>query len=923
MAIYGRRSASDFYSYKDWNNTLFNALNGGIDGANSVIGQIKAKKQGATGGGTFNSDGSLIGNTKGLKALNANNTTGVAGSATAGSATTSAAGVSGTGVGTNGGIGGGSAKGFGSGMAWGAIGKAGNDLSQLGVNLIGNQYKSDAQRIAYGDSTYSSVSRKDLNKNLRNYTNMLNNEAFASNSNNMTDLAKELEDGDIYRSISQNPTRGQNAAALTQSVLNNTGKGFEIGSKIAGPWGGLIGAAAGTIAGTIGGLFRKRSGRERMAKIREAEQRANINKNAQIQDSIANLNTRNMNNYFAQTAAYGGKLYSQGGRLIKKYAHKFADGGLMENDTKIGSNATSFPGITEFNTGGSHEENPYGGIPQGIAPDGAPNLVEEGEVKIGDIVGGINQYILSARLVIDGETASQFGINPKFVGLTYADAFRQAYKPYKERTGNAEVKNEIAHLCNIFQQAQDAEKAKREMQEQLAVMASMPPEQQAQLMNMEAQEQTATQGADSPQDSASEPQDNINQQALQEVAAPQASGSPDAAQQSQLSPEEQAVMQQQMAGGQPMMAYGGKVRRYDFGGALNVLKKYKNHKFENGGFSPRSQWPYYNMPLGMENSADEFDYPSPLGEYPKSSAELSDDTKAIWEPSPRRPVGNIRQGVRWRRIERMQPELVDEDEPEEDELPKNIQDAARIEWAKRHPASDDEESPAAKRDRILDELGDGYERYARHLDKSGIVGNALLLANHDRYKLNAEKYNDIIKEGLGKSMVSAAQVGHDYRPNYVDPNFDNHLLQSSTSQALRNAAMQSSGNRSMAAALAANIYKNANEARGKQLYQALVANEDIRNKAYQANKAIEQDNARNKLSADTQNAASARAAYDEIEKTTASADQYNKKLRFDLAQNMINLMSKYGVNARNKHRLNVMIANGLYGKGAESVAPNN
>jgi hypothetical protein len=38
-------------------------------------------------------------------------------------------------------------------------------------------------------------------------------------------------------------------------------------------------------------------------------------------------------------------------------------------------------GITEFNVGGTHEENPYGGIPQGMGANGLPNLVEEGELK--------------------------------------------------------------------------------------------------------------------------------------------------------------------------------------------------------------------------------------------------------------------------------------------------------------------------------------------------------------------------------------------------------------------------------------------------------------------------------------------------------------------------------------------------------------
>ena len=37
--------------------------------------------------------------------------------------------------------------------------------------------------------------------------------------------------------------------------------------------------------------------------------------------------------------------------------------------------------LTTFDEGDSHEENPMGGILQGIGENGEPNLVEEGETK--------------------------------------------------------------------------------------------------------------------------------------------------------------------------------------------------------------------------------------------------------------------------------------------------------------------------------------------------------------------------------------------------------------------------------------------------------------------------------------------------------------------------------------------------------------
>jgi hypothetical protein len=43
-------------------------------------------------------------------------------------------------------------------------------------------------------------------------------------------------------------------------------------------------------------------------------------------------------------------------------------------------------GIININNGSTHEDNPYGGVPMGAAPDGEPNLVEEGEVVQGSFV---------------------------------------------------------------------------------------------------------------------------------------------------------------------------------------------------------------------------------------------------------------------------------------------------------------------------------------------------------------------------------------------------------------------------------------------------------------------------------------------------------------------------------------------------------
>jgi hypothetical protein len=67
---------------------------------------------------------------------------------------------------------------------------------------------------------------------------------------------------------------------------------------------------------------------------------------------------------------YGGKMYAEGGSMNP---------------------------LTEFNTGGTHESNPNGGIPQGINQQGQQMTVEEGETKFRFKDG---DYIFSNRLTL-------------------------------------------------------------------------------------------------------------------------------------------------------------------------------------------------------------------------------------------------------------------------------------------------------------------------------------------------------------------------------------------------------------------------------------------------------------------------------------------------------------------------------------------
>jgi hypothetical protein len=79
-------------------------------------------------------------------------------------------------------------------------------------------------------------------------------------------------------------------------------------------------------------------------------------------------------------------------------------------------------GVTFIDEGGSHEENPYQGIQIGVDPEGAPNLVEEGEVVYDD-------YVFSDRMEIPDDIRKEY----KLRGKTFAKAAKSAQRESEER----------------------------------------------------------------------------------------------------------------------------------------------------------------------------------------------------------------------------------------------------------------------------------------------------------------------------------------------------------------------------------------------------------------------------------------------------------------------------------------------------------
>ena len=82
-------------------------------------------------------------------------------------------------------------------------------------------------------------------------------------------------------------------------------------------------------------------------------------------------------------------------------------------------------GLTYIEAGGTHESNPYEGVPFGVDQEGTPNLVEEGEVVW-------NDYVFSNRIPVPQAVRSKYKLRKK-KDMTYADAAEYLAKESEEK----------------------------------------------------------------------------------------------------------------------------------------------------------------------------------------------------------------------------------------------------------------------------------------------------------------------------------------------------------------------------------------------------------------------------------------------------------------------------------------------------------
>ena len=259
--------------------------------------------------------------------------------------------------------------------------------------------------------------------------NNLSNTRFAGTNESL--IAQRDATQDISRK-SYSDIGGISNGEIAMTTVGNTAKGAMAGAQVGGPIGAIVGGAVGLGSGIIGGIFGHNKDKAKQRRLNAQIRDANLQAQSNFRNAVDFNNRQSHKASMLNIRALGGDLES--------------------NDT------TFNPYLTIFNEGGSHEENPLGGIPQGIAADGTPNLVEEGEVKW-------NDYIFSRRLTMPDIDIDMYKIPKRFKGKSYADIAKSLYKEKADRPVDSISDRTLEVNLAKLQQSQEMLKALREEQE--------------------------------------------------------------------------------------------------------------------------------------------------------------------------------------------------------------------------------------------------------------------------------------------------------------------------------------------------------------------------------------------------------------------------------------------------------------------------
>ena len=322
----------------------------------------------------------------------------------------------------------------------------------------------------------------------------------ATDSNSLMNTYNSLDF--LKDDYSWKDVRGVSNSELFGNTLSAIGSGAMAGASVGGPYGAIAGAAVG-LGGSLAGIFTGKNKAKKKARfLNQAAEAANNmaidNYDFQVNNVMQN-NARNAMQY--AYAADGGPINikkknrgkftasaKRAGMGVQEFARhvlankdkysstlvkranfarnaagwKHALGGyikdrdnmydsLLESQTHGGDFSN---GVTFINNGGTHEQNPFEGVPMGIAPDGQPNLVEEGEVLY-------NDYVFSNRLYPTDKELKESNLPKKYKGHTFALIAEDMSKESAERPNDPISKRGLEASLGKLASLQEEQRMKK------------------------------------------------------------------------------------------------------------------------------------------------------------------------------------------------------------------------------------------------------------------------------------------------------------------------------------------------------------------------------------------------------------------------------------------------------------------------------
>ena len=308
----------------------------------------------------------------------------------------------------------------------------------------------------------------------------------AGNANTTSDLLT-LSDirPDFIKKANDIEVKKYDAGKSLSAAGKGAMAGASIGSIIPGLGtvvGGAIGAGIGWLTNNIGqGFGIMKDNKDKSSAVSEAEKLDGINalamRNGQVR--VSNNTYRQGMANFLNNAAFGGPLFTHGA--------DFTDD------------------LIRIDAGGTHEQNPYGGVPAGVDPNGIPNLVEEGEIIWDD-------YVFSDRLKMPKSLMKKYKLGGrKDKAISFAEGVDKITEKLgtELRPNDSITQNTKDEILGEFEEVQEKKRMKQQQRNLVKAMSEMTPEEfQAMMVNPLMGQAPAVDGYQMPaQAMAAQPQE--------------------------------------------------------------------------------------------------------------------------------------------------------------------------------------------------------------------------------------------------------------------------------------------------------------------------------------------------------------------------------------------------------------------------------